>query len=40
MHTTGNATAGTIVLKGIGTHAHVLSSIDALVAHGYSLAFS
>jgi hypothetical protein len=38
--TAGGAGAGTIVLAGIGTHGHHLTSIDALISRGYHLAFS
>ena len=40
IHTTGGATAGTIVLKGVGTQGHHLHSIAALIVAGYHLAFS
>ena len=38
--TSAGAAAGTIVLQGVGTLHHSLTSIDALVAHHFHLTFS
>jgi hypothetical protein len=40
IHTSAGSAAGTIVLKGLGTIHHQLTSINDLVNHGYHLQFS